>query len=1057
MIGNVPISLGQAGRGNFGLFKGQGAIRLKIAGDFDTTLHELGHAIDGLVMPFSEHHRRGPIAKELKKVGEPTSRPSYDAGQRRREGVAEYIRRWLMEPDVVRAEAPQLTIVFERFLASGHPVAKALADAQSTTQQWMSMSDGEKFDLMVDFGDGHLPEVAEQGMSWALGTYEDPRTGLDRMVSAFSDDKYRLWQMERALKEGVIDPGESVYWLSRLLPGSARRAEGFIKYAVRDAGGKVLGPSLYDALQPRLKHYRDIVYYMVAQRAQRAKERGLETPFTDEWIKDKFAKAKENPEVGAGAVAIGRHRRAFLDYLESENFLPPAMRAKWELAWGDTYLPWKRISQSVAASASGAPRTTARRPRFFRRFRGGKEAIVDPIVTLIEDEFMAVAMATENKFLNELFELADTKGGGAWLEILAPQKAPITFNLQQAKEAVVKAMSDAGVEIEDSVLLDEKFLDQMVTVWTPQKTTINGKHYVTRLLPDGTRQWGEVHDRGLWELLDAHGVQTTSTAIKALGFFARPIRATATLNIPWVLRNLGRDLFSAMLYSPGLFTPAATVRGLKSILREDEDWQLYLHSLAGQSTFNAQDRDVFKRELRRLSMGQLRRWADMTVMHPFDMLAALRELSEQATRVGAAKIQLEAERKSEEGLTEAGLRRVGVVGREVTQDFQKVGSAVRDFNRMSAFLAAGIGGWTRAAEEAKANPGRLATRLIPYLAMAAALWLLTKDDDEYDAVPSSEKKIYHHIPIPNALRKEGWGPFLRLPRPFEFGDIANIVEGYFDWMVKRDPQFAERLPKIAWDQAFNMLLSLAPDAFLPAAEVAANYDLYFEKAIFNPYETDIDKELQYTRWTTETAKGIGGILDIAPWKVDHMLSSYFTGVYRAAAGGAGRLLGNAGILPPPPESVSGVPDALEGVVVEARRAFYNGERVGTADLDEFYDELQRLDGAAKSIRRYYLANRVAKAEERAAEEGLSLTVDNKGVPVVMSARLRQLRQARQKLADLRGPIDETYKSRTMTPADKRQRLNELTEDMVNLARTSLGKSELRRTTERAQIAAGGVP
>jgi N12 class adenine-specific DNA methylase/GH24 family phage-related lysozyme (muramidase)/2'-5' RNA ligase len=1082
-IGNIPLSVGQV-RGNLGIFKGEGVIRTQIRGDFRVQLHELGHAIDRLLEPFSATHKRGLIAKELRSLGQPTSLPSYTVATQRAEGVANYMVWWMMEPAAARAAAPHFTLAFESWIAgniSRQPttppgsglatpaqltaqanaeaerqrvskrVGQIVAEAQGQMQQWLALTPGEQYDTFVDFNDGRPPEWAEHSVAWALGTYEDPRTGWSRMVSALSDDKHRLWEMELALKNGVVEPGESVYWLTRILPGAVRRAEGFIKYKVRDEAGTILGPSLTDAITPVLGKYKQLVKYLVAKRAQRAQQRGLETGMTKEQLAAGLAYGNDR-QIQVAALGINAFRGAFLDYLQLEGFLPAQTRRSWEKAWGDTYVPFKRVGDALKTYMTGAPRHHARLPRFFKRFVGAHSPVLDPLVTMIEDVYAGVAAAMENKATKEMMIMArQQKMGGPWIEILDQQRVPITFNLSEVKATILAELAKQGVDVPTSVQLDPDLFDQFVTIWTPAKLTFNGKHYITALNEDGTRTWAEVHDLGLWEMIDRN-LLTANIGLGLMHAFSASVRATATLNVPWMMRNIWRDFQAATAYAPGLYTPMDTFRGLKSVLFEDEDWQLFLHSGAGQATFNAQDRDVFKRQLRQFNKGKLRTYFNMITFHPFDTLAALRELSEQATRVGGFKMQLKIERASPLGLTDAGLRRAAIVGREITQDFQKIGSTVRRINHISAFTAARIGGVTRATEEAKARPAQLALRVAPYIAMSIALWLINHADDEYDAIPSDQKRLFHHIRIPQVLRDQGWGAYLMLPRAFEYGDIANAIEAYLDWQVDRDPQFKDRLPKFNLDGLMEFVLSVMPDMAVAPAEILANYDTFRLRNIFNPYDTDLDPQLQYNRWTSETAKGLGRITGWEPWKWDHLLASYGTGVYRMMAGALDRTMSEVGLIPDAPERVSGVPSSVEGAVVELRRAFYAGEAVGTADIDQFYTELERLEGAVGSIHVYLKGGQIEQANQRAGEEGLTVTRRPNGEDIVNSPRLRALRQGRDQMRDIRGPFDEIHRSTVMTPAEKRAALNELGERVVNLARFHLGKGELTRTTTRAQQA-----
>lgn len=1027
-IDNVPLAVGKAGRGNRGIFKQSGVIRTAIAEDFSAQLHELGHALDLLITRWSRAHVRDAIAQELKTLGAPTSLPSHTALQRRREGVAEYVRRFLMDPADLAQAAPLTTQAFQTFLSTGHPVAKALQAGQERTLAYLALSPAEQFDLMIQFG-SQTPTAVQRLENWAIGTYDDPRSGFDRLTTGLSDGLYRLWQMEVDLQgHRSIDLGESVYWLARILRGSPGQALSFLYGKVRRSDGTILGPGLYEALGSRMQHYQAIAKYMVARRAQRANKLGLVSGFTPAQVKAGL-QFGQDPEVQKGAAGIASFREAFLAYLEARGLLTSDLREKWEKRWGDTYIPFHRVGSAIRTSVGGAAvRRNARVP--WRRFKGSYAPIADPIASLVEDTFKSVAAAEENAVMLELIEYASQPGAGKWLEVIPADEAPVRFNLQRVKQDIVASLRDAGIEIDDRALLEDDFLDQMVTVWMPHQMTVGNKHYLTALR-EGKRVWTQIHDEGLWQALTTMGPKEAGAIIRLLRPSASLLRSTATLNLPFMVRNLIRDYASAKFYSPVGYSLKDTVAGFYSVLTKDDSWQLFMASRAGQATFNAQDRNLLQRELRRLGHAPLRKWLDMTVFHPFDGLAALRELTEQATRVGAVRRYLQ---RTGGVLDEGVMRRIGVLGREVTQDFQKMGQHVREWNGVTAFLGARIGGWTRAAEEARARPVQLGRRVLPYLVLSVALWSLNRDDDEYEEIAGWEKAIYHHVPVPQELRDQGWGPFVRIPRPFEFGDIGNWIEAALDWKATNDPTVRERIPftsdkELAW----NVVLLLTPNLLLPALEVGANYSTFRDRPIVSPYDLGLDSSLQHNRWTSEVAKQLGALMDEAPAKIDHLIYGYTSGIGRMATQAVDDIIGR--------QRPAGGPRDILGL-----NALYTGRSFGmsTASINQFYLELEQLQGAADTVRRHLQAGDTERAQQVASEH--QLRVEAAGSQIrVLSPRLTALRKRQEALKDLRGEIDRIYRDGRMTPVEKRHALDRLTERMVNLARGGIGRAELQRS------------
>jgi hypothetical protein len=69
---------------------------------------------------------------------------------------------------------------------------------------------------------------------------------------------------------------------------------------------------------------------------------------------------------------------------------------------------------------------------------------------------------------------------------------------------------------------------------------------------------------------------------------------------------------------------------------------------------------------------------------------------------------------------------------------------------------------------------------------------------------------------------------------------------------------------------------------LPWIEVAANYDFFRDRQIVNPWQEDLAPELQYSRWTSETAKELGELLDVSPAKIETIIYGYTAGVGQGA-------------------------------------------------------------------------------------------------------------------------------------------------------------------------------
>ena len=272
--------------------------------------------------------------------------------------------------------------------------------------------------------------------------------------------------------------------------------------------------------------------------------------------------------------------------------------------------------------------------------------------------------------------------------------------------------------------------------------------------------------------------------------------------------------------------------------------------------------------------------------------------------------------------------------------------------------------------------------------------------------------------------------------------MANLMEAALDWKLAEDPHFLDRLGfEDRQDLIWQVVLQFAPDTLMPALEVGVNYDTFRDRSIVSPYDLGIDPALQYNRWTSETAKWLGGLLQQSPAKIDPLVYGYASGIGKMVTRQSDEGLAALGVVPSRPSAGPYDWPAIS--------ALYTGASLGssTASVNQFYRELERLEGAAGSVRRYWQAGQSDKAYATADAEGLTVTVE-KGRVVVGGARLKALRAARTDLTDLRGDLTRIYQDWDLTPQAKRTQLDQVTELMVNRVRAALGRAPLTRTTRR---------
>lgn len=1019
----LPVSKGRFRQRALGVYKvDPQAVRTRLTNDLRVIAHEFGHHIDEAITKASRTHNRGAVAAELKALGKHTAPPSADAAALRKEGAAEFFAKWMTEPDVAQAEAPAYFAIFEAFLAdpANKELATKLREIQNQTQGYLSQSDEAQLDQFIDF-EGE-PSALDKVVEATVGSEDDPRTLVERLNDELNDDVAVFARVERDLAGGrPTNWARSAYVLRRLLRGVGQQAQTFIEDFIRRPDGTIMAQGLYPALKLVWKHLRRFSRYLAARRAQDYLAAGQEPGLTRAQIKAGLNVPAELRESFERATdLIDKFNDALLEWAVQRRFISRDQKNKMQAA-NPHYVPFHRVSR--AGDLPGQRRPVGTKPKqnissFFKRKKGDGGRILDPVIALVKNVHTLVRLVEQNNMLLKLVDLADgTKGGGRWIERVPPNVLATRFNLAQVEGALRKALEDAGIEDVPDNLIDP---DEMATVFAPAVIP-HGDMGIITVLRDGKREWWEIHDQVLWDaLVDAGPKLASSLLLRSMQQLMRVLKATATASLGFISRNVCRDTLDAKTKAEYDHSFLGTLAAAGMIIRNDESWQRFRASRAGQATVVAADRDIIKRQIRNLGRGRLRTILNNTLFSPFDALRALSELSENASRLQSF-VKTE-QRLAAKGVSGEDLQvQSALTARESTQDFSKLGRSVRAVNDYVAFFGPMVGGWTRAGQAFKANPVRYSGRAFLYgILPGLLLWALNHDDDDYEEIEGWAKKAFWHIKIP------GTHQFIWVPRPFDIGEIGNYLEAYLDWAVDNDPDAIARLPWQNKKEAWQILLELLPTAVLPIVEWQANYSFFRDHHIVSAYDSSIPVDLQYNRWTSETAKYLGPKIGLAPAHVDHLIYGYTAGMGRGVTKGIDLALSATGVVKSKPQGrgLSDVPGL--GSFVRGK----TGVSATSASLTRLYRELEDLEGLKKGVKRYVEVGEPEKARR--------VMADSPEAP----ARLHRLQQAATAIRAVRKDVDDVFKHPTLSSSEKRDLLDRAYEAMTNIARNALGDGPL---------------
>ena len=663
--------------------------------------------------------------------------------------------------------------------------------------------------------------------------------------------------------------------------------------------------------------------------------------------------------------------------------------------------------------------------------------IVDPIESMLVDTYKLVGAAEQNYLAGQIITLGQKVGGSKWLDVVAGDTMPVQVKPEQLAATLADKLSGEGMVFSRKEMAD--MIGEAVTVWAPNVVS-NGK-YLSAMV-DGKRVYAEIHDEGMREMLNSFNPKQMGLLVKLMSYPARALRATATATLLFAERNVFRDTLQAMFYAPTGYNPLDLVRGFLGTVMQDEDFKQMRRSRGSLGHFSASSRTpIQKRTLRRLQRGRTAANV-LTHVNPFEALFAIREIAEKMNRVGMYKrLRRDIEKGNIEGMhsvdDEVAQNYMAFHARDVLQDFNVMGANVREIAPTLPFFAARIGGLTRAGRAfTPRDAPKTAARVGVYMGFAALLWGLHKDDDEYEAIPGDEKQRYHHIPIPQSLRDEGSDAFIRVPRPFEYGDIANVLEGVLDMTVEQDPNVKDRMPFTDLGEFGSWLaLTFLPLATRPAPEVLANYDLFRRRPIVSPYAPD-DVELQFDRHTSETMKWLAPKLGMSPQMTEHVLFTFTAGIGRMTLDALDTVVMEKGAKKPTPA----VPYWWLGP-----GAFRTGRAPAMGNVHQFFEKSEEIESAVNSVRGHVRAKNFDRAREIGREHGLVWQRKANGDVSVRGPRLDRVRKHRRAIKDYGARIRLVFDNPTMTRDEKRARLDLLTLSMVNRARVAQGMGPLKRT------------
>lgn len=203
-FGNFMKGVGRKGVGGY-YNNNISTIRLKKYGQFGDAAHELGHFLD------KQLKIEGADSELIANAREVWSNNEYKENQMRSEGIAEFTREYLLNPEEAQKNFPDYYQKFTERLATFPKYKKATDQLSDMMRSYAQQNPAQSTRAAIVFHDDRKPSLGERFFDY-----------MDRVVYQTFDDKCYIRHAEKmveAILDRPLEPHESPYVRARLLDG----------------------------------------------------------------------------------------------------------------------------------------------------------------------------------------------------------------------------------------------------------------------------------------------------------------------------------------------------------------------------------------------------------------------------------------------------------------------------------------------------------------------------------------------------------------------------------------------------------------------------------------------------------------------------------------------------------------------------------------------------------------------------------------------------------------------------------------------------------------------
>ena len=594
-------------------------------------------------------------------------------------------------------------------------------------------------------------------------------------------------------------------------------------------------------------HSDDLGRYALAVHAKDVNAAGYKSGFTNSEIDDVIAKFG-TPEMEAARKELVKINNETLDGLADSGVISTELRDVLRERW-QNYIPLNREVDDVVGRMTGLSQATANVANPIKALKGSEKNVIEPLENMVQSIAKNVNAAERNKVALHLPRLAKIDTEGQFIRKMSP---------------------------------DER---------------LEGKTQVT-VKENGESVHYEV-EKDVYNALLTLDKESSTALIRFLSTPASWLRAGATLTPEFVLRNPIRDYRNARIISESGFRlddwavgAASAIMGKFGKGKLYQDW---VKNLGAYGNMVTEDRNSFAAAQRKV-LTQSASQKFWNVVDPRNLISLMRNISditESATKVGEYRAAL----RSGVSKEEAAYRSRDLM------DFARAGTSIRQTNKIIAFVNASIQGKSRTFRAFKANPVRTSVRVFQHMAIpTVGIYYSNKflaNDTQKDTIknaPAWQKNTFWLWAIP------GTDTVARIPKPFDFAAVANVIDRSLDFFQEHDKEAFEGFGQgLIADNALPMMIT----GIQPLLEGSSNYSWFRQGPIIPQRDSGLEFKDQYDPTkTSETAKFIAKGVDTtlgkmggnfrSPYIIDNTIQGLFAGGGKYATDALDKILSSTG-------------------------------------------------------------------------------------------------------------------------------------------------------------------